>query len=59
MKKELQGWKNIPGQWNKSLIINFTQDGKLYLSNNLQRTVFHYTEDEFLSDEMLEAIEKL
>ena len=59
MKKELQGWKNIPSQWNKSLIINFTQDGKLYLSNNLQRTVFHYTEDEFLSDEMLEAIEKL
>jgi hypothetical protein len=59
MKKELQGWKQIPLEWHKILLINYTDAGKLYLSNNLQKGVFHYTEDNFLTDDIIRTIENL
>ena len=59
MKKEIQGWKTTPVCWNKALLSNYTKEGKLFLSNNLQKGIFHYTEDEFLTDEIVSKIEKL
>lgn len=59
MKKELQSWNKIPYQWHKSLYINYTDDGRLFLSNILQSGLFHYTEDEFLTDDLLNNVEKL
>lgn len=58
MKREIQGWKQIPLEWNKILLINYTDQKKLYLSNNLQRGVFHYTEDVFLTDDIIRTIEE-
>lgn len=57
MKKELQKWQKIPNRWHKSLLFNLTPEGKLFLSNMLQQGIFHYTEDEFLSDHLLKKIE--
>lgn len=57
MKKELQNWAIIPASWNSCLAINFTKRCNLYLSNNLQTGLFHYTEDEFLTDNILENLE--
>lgn len=59
MKKELQGWNKLPSRWHKSMFVNYTSEGTLYLSNILQQGLFHYTEDEFLSDEIITKIENL
>lgn len=59
MKRELQGWNKIPVSWHKSMFVNFTNNGQLYLSNILQQGVFHYTEDEFLTDEIITKLENL
>jgi len=57
MKKELQNWQEIPASWSSCLLINFTKNVKFYLSNNLQNGLFHYTEDEFLTEEIIGIIE--
>lgn len=57
MKKELQNWSNIPTTWTSCLSVNFNKDFKLFLSNNLQNGLFHYTENEFLTDKILEILE--
>lgn len=58
MKKELQDWQEIPASWSSCLSINFTKNLELYLSNNLQNGLFHYTEDEFLTNEIIGLIEQ-
>ncbi len=57
MKKELQGWKNIPNYWSDAVFINFKN--QLYLSNFLQNGLFHYTENEFLTDEIIRILENV
>ncbi len=57
MKKELQGWKNIPHLWSEGTIVNFDNSGRLWLSNYLQQGLFHYTENEFLTDEIIKMLE--
>jgi hypothetical protein len=57
MKKELQNWSLVPSSWTSCLSTNFTTDFKFYLSNNLQNGLFHYTEDEFLTDKILKVLE--
>jgi hypothetical protein len=57
MKKELQNWSLIPPSWTSCLPTNFTTDFKFYLANNLQNGLFHYTEDEFLTDKILKVLE--
>ena len=59
MKKQIQGWPNIPSLWTNAVIANFADNGQLFLSNNLQSGVFHYTEEQFLTDKIIQTIEKL
>lgn len=58
MKKELQGWKNLAYSWKNLVIENFTSQAEYKISNFLQMGVFHYTEDNFLTNEIIEILEK-
>lgn len=57
MKKELQDWKTIPHLWSEGAIVNFDCNNNLWLSNFLQQGLFHYTENEFLTDEIIKILE--
>ena len=59
MKKELQGWENTSDSWTDSVIQNFSKDAIIKISNYNQRAVFHYTEEKFLSDNIIKILEKI
>jgi hypothetical protein len=56
MKPAVQGWDIVPNSWQSSVIIEYGD--QLKLSNFLQNGVFHYTEDKFLTDEIILDLEK-
>lgn len=58
MKKELQGWETTSDSWTDSVIQNFSKDAILKISNYNQRGIFHYTEEKFLSDNIIKILEK-
>jgi hypothetical protein len=58
MKKEVQGWKDYTYSWRNSVIENFTKTGSYKISNFAQAGVFHYTEDRFLTDKIINILEK-
>lgn len=59
MKPNLQGWKNNRSNWVDYIGYDLDTNGNLYVGNFLQNGVFHYVEDEFLSEEILETLENL
>lgn len=56
MKPAIQGWKNRPLKWTSAVSVDFTKEGKLFVGGNLQKGVFHYVEDEFLTDTIIENL---
>ena len=56
LKPALQGWDPIPHSCLSQLLINFTDANELYLNNFRQQGVFHYVEDAFLTDEIIEKL---
>lgn len=59
MKPNIQEWKTTRSNWIDNIGYDLDADGKLYVGNFLQNGVFHYVEDEFLSEEILETLENL
>ena len=57
MKPYVQGWKSPLESWMKSVGVYFNKDCKLKIGNFNQSGVFHYTENEFMSDNILEKLE--
>jgi hypothetical protein len=57
MKPAIQGWKEKTTNWTDRVGAYLTDDLKLKIGNTLQSTVFHYTEDEFVTDEMIRKYE--
>lgn len=55
MKPGVQKWDRVPGQWQDAVAVNFV-NGQLIVGNHLQTGVFHYTEDNFLTHDILEQI---
>lgn len=53
MKPAIQGWKNVPSTWCNSVHSYVTDDGKLKVGGIVQQGLFHYVEDQFLTDEIL------
>lgn len=53
MKPALQGWDPVPETVLSQAIINFNSKKELFLNNFKQSGVFHYVEDEFLTDYLL------
>ncbi len=56
MKPALQGWEPTPGSWLSQTLINFNSNKELYINNFKQIGVFHYVEDDFLTDKILEKL---
>jgi len=56
LKPALQGWDPIPHSCLSQLLINFTDSKELYLNNFRQQGVFHYVEDAFLTDTIIEKL---
>jgi hypothetical protein len=56
LKPALQGWDPVPYSCLSQLLINFTDSKELYLNNFKQRGIFHYVDDAFLTDEIIEKL---
>jgi hypothetical protein len=59
MKKDLQGWSSPSSSWQHSLISHVANNGQISLSNYIQTGLFHYTEDDFLTDSILQILENI
>lgn len=53
MKNMIQGWNNPKETWQQKIGCYVTDDLKLYIGNHLQTGIFHYTENDFLTDEII------
>lgn len=58
MKPLLQGWEVPPISWTDRVGSYFNNNCELKIGNFKQSGVFHYTEKNFLTDQMLETLEK-
>lgn len=58
MKPAVQGWQTSPGQWQDVVRYDF-DNGKLTVGNILQTGVFHYTEDNFVTENLVDKINGL
>ena len=57
MKPAVQGWSVTPNSWKNTVGSYFNRDKTLIVGNFLQLGVFHYTEDAFLTKEIIEILE--
>jgi len=53
MKPKIQGWKENIESWQDAVGIYLSDDCKLKIGNYLQNSIFHYTEDSFVTDEII------
>lgn len=53
MKPAIQGWKNIPINWSSVLSTYIDDSCNLKVGNYVQRGLFHYVENEFLTDSII------
>ncbi len=57
MKPAIQNWHDIPDTWQSATTMQFTDHADLKISNFLQTGVFHYTENDFLTDDIIKKLE--
>jgi hypothetical protein len=53
MKPMIQDWKQFPNKWTEAVSISFTDSLELKIAEIKQQGLFHYVEDEFLTDDIL------
>jgi hypothetical protein len=58
MKPMIQDWKNFPSKWTSVLSSYFNSEYELKISNVKQQGLFHYVEEEFLTDDILYKLSK-
>jgi hypothetical protein len=56
MKPALQGWEPSPGSWLTQTLVHFNENKELFLNNIKQTGIFHYVEDEFLTNDIIEKL---
>jgi len=59
MKPAIQGWKTIPAKWTSAVNWYFDDAGNLKVGNFQQHGLFHYVEEEFLTDDIIKKLELL
>ena len=59
MKSYAQNWKSSESKWNNQIGAYFDRSGSLKIGNYQQSGIFHYTEKDFLTDDILEIYEDL
>lgn len=57
MKPFIQKWENPPNSWQEYVGVYFNNDMQLKIGNFLQTGVFHYTENNFVSDDIIRKYE--
>lgn len=57
MKSAVQGWYPSPATWQSAVSVHLNDNLNLRINNFLQQGVFHYTEDDFLTETILKKIE--
>lgn len=58
MKANIQGWNDIRESWQTKVGTYFTNEAELFIGNYKQTGIFHYTEDSFLTDDIVSILEK-
>ena len=58
MKKHVQDWQDVRSSWLKQVGVYLTKDLELIIGNYLQTGIFHYVENEFVTDEIIAAYEE-
>jgi len=58
MKAKCQNWKTTKSKWQDRIGAYLTEDLELKIGNHRQDTIFHYTEKDFVTDEMIGKYEK-
>ena len=56
MKPQIQGWTQSSSSWRTQVGVSYTTDNKLKVGNFLQTGVFHYTEDDFLTNNIINTM---
>lgn len=56
MKPALQGWDPIPESYLSQVMVSFNSKKELFINNIRQSGVFHYVEDKFLTDQIIEKL---
>jgi hypothetical protein len=59
MKPAIQRWKNVPAKWTSTVNYYFDDAGNLKVGNFQQHGLFHYVEEEFLTDDIIKKLEML
>lgn len=59
MKPAIQGWNTNPPTWTSYVTSFFDDNGNLKVGNYQQHGLFHYVEDEFLTDEIVNKLRLL
>ena len=57
MKPNCQNWEKLHETWRNRLGVYFTPNAELWIGNYKQTGVFHYTEKEFLTDQIITTLE--
>lgn len=57
MKPQLQEWTNVPNYWTDVLNVYFDSND-LIVGNTIQKGLFHYVENEFLTDDIISNLEE-
>jgi hypothetical protein len=58
MKPALQGWEITPDKWQKYVGVYLTDNVQLKVGNHLQTGVFHYTENDFVTTDIIRKYEQ-
>lgn len=59
MKANIQGWSGLKDNWQMEVGSYLTDDATLYIGNYKQKDIFHYTEDNFITQNIVKVYERL
>lgn len=57
MKSRIQGWSSPSDDWQENTIVEFNENLELFVGNYRQTGLFHYTDESFLTDDMIHKLE--
>jgi len=58
MKPMIQGWRHVAESWQNRVGVYLTENLNLKIGNHLQNTIFHYTENNFVTPDIIGKYEK-
>lgn len=58
MKPRCQGWASPPNLWTSAVGTYFDNQGNIKIGNHVINDVFHYVEDKFLTNKVIEHLEQ-